>query len=270
MSAAIASLPMYDLPFLRPKVDAWWSALADALRAQGFEDVPATLERTSVREEHWRSPSLLLSQTCGYPLLTAFGADLQLVATPVYNAPGCEGPTYRSFVIVRADNAATSLADLKGATCVINGWDSQSGMNVLRHSLAPLASGDTFFRDVKVSGTHHGSIAMIAAGDADVASVDCVSHALMAAHAPELLAGTRVLCQTDAAPALPYVTTAAASKDTVHRLRAALDLVVRDPALAALRNDLLIDGFDIVALNAYDVMLEMEQGAIAAGYPRLA
>lgn len=269
MSAALASLPMYDPPFLRAATDAWWAGLARALRAEGFADTPAKLDRARAREEHWRAPDLLLSQTCGLPLVTAFRDCLRPIATPRYAAPGCRDATYRSLIMVDCDSPAQSLADLKGAVAAINGWDSQSGMNVLRHAVAPHAGGGRFFREVKVSGAHLASIALIAAGEADVAAVDCVTHALAAAHAPERLSGVRVLAETAAAPGLPYVTHAARPADEIARLRAALARAMADPDLAAARDDLLLTGFTVLAPSDYEAILDMERAATEAGYPEL-
>ncbi|MFP6706356.1 MAG: hypothetical protein VCE75_10070 [Alphaproteobacteria bacterium] len=61
-----------------------------------------------------------MSQTCGYPLLKHFTAHLTLLATPVYQTQGCEGPNYRSLIVVAADNPAETLAELRGGICAIN------------------------------------------------------------------------------------------------------------------------------------------------------
>ncbi len=110
---------------------------------------------------------------------------------------------------------------------------------------------------------------MIARGQADVAAIDCVTHALMARHDPDSVAGTRVLGETQSAPALPYVTGAGVGKDDWKRLRAALDRAIADPDLAPARDDLMIQGFADLSLRDYSIMLEMEAGAAAAGYAQL-
>lgn len=260
---------MYDLAPVRGAVDGWWAGLARACRREGLEGVPAELWRAGGREELWRTPELLLSQTCGYPLLKHFTDDLTLLATPVYGAKGCDGPNYRSLIVVGAQNPAESLEDLRGGVCAINDWDSQSGMNVLRHAIAPLAREGKFFGAVKVAGKHHLSIAMIVRGEADVAAIDCVTHGLMARHEPGSLTGTRVLAMTHPAPALPYVTSAATTPADWARLRAALDRAMVDPDLFSVRQDLLLEGFADLTLADYGVMLDMETGAAAAGYPTL-
>ena len=77
MSAGIASLPMYDLPELRSATDDWWRALARALRRAGIDEAPDDLARGVPRERAWRSPQLILTQTCGYPLRHRFAGVLR-------------------------------------------------------------------------------------------------------------------------------------------------------------------------------------------------
>ena len=75
---------MYDLDPVRAATGAWWAGLARANRKEGLDEVPDELWRSGAREDLWRDPALLLSQTCGYPLLKHFTAHLTLLATPVY------------------------------------------------------------------------------------------------------------------------------------------------------------------------------------------
>ena len=85
------------------------------------------------------SPASILSQTCGYPYATRLRGRVRLVATPVYRAEGCDGARYRSVLLVRADDRAENLADLRGRRVALNADDSQSGHNALRAAVAPLA-----------------------------------------------------------------------------------------------------------------------------------
>lgn len=264
------SLPMYDLPCVTNATDAWAAGLARALGREGVKDAPLSLTRGRSVAELWRSPDLLLSQTCGYPLITAFADDLSLLLTPVYRTQGCDGGGYRSFIVVHENNPAESLEDLRGSRCVINGPTSQSGMNVLRREVAPLARDGRFFSDVIVSGKHPESVAMIAAGEADVAAIDCVTYGLMARHDPQSVAAVRVLTETRNAPSLPYVTRKDALPDLQNRLNAALRNAAENSDLTAVRDDLLLDGFATLSPSDYKVMTEMEAEAAALGYPDLA
>ena len=152
-SERIAALPMYDYPELAPAHDALWSALADRLIAAGVSDPPLKLTRTLSHFETWRHPGLLLGQGCEFPLAKSFAGRVRLVATPRYAVPGCDGPRYRSAIVVRADDPAETLGDLRHRRCVVNERDSNSGMNLLRAAIAPISQRTRFFESVSLSGS---------------------------------------------------------------------------------------------------------------------
>jgi ABC-type phosphate/phosphonate transport system substrate-binding protein len=267
---AIANLAMYDLPEVAAANDAFWAGMARALTREGLEGAPTVLTRGVDLSELWRSPELLFSQTCGYPLVHAFKNALKPVATPVYDAAGCEGPNYVSLIVVRSGDSLRGLADLRGRTAAVNYATSQSGYSALRASVADLARDGRFFGRVVESGGHPNSLALVAAGEADVCATDCVTHALLARHRPEALAGLRVLARSPAVPGLPYVTRATASDELVARLRAALFAAFEDPDLATAREALLLAGAEVLPISAYRPILEMEARAQALGYAEVA
>ena len=267
---ALASLAMYDLPELRAATDAWWQGLARAFRREGVADVPDALDRRTDFQQVLLSPDLLFAQTCGYPLTHALADKVTLLATPCYAIEGCAAGDYCSVVIVARDSPATDITALRGARCAINGTDSQSGYNALRALVAPLAAGGRFFGKVAVSGGHRASIGLVAAGQADIAAIDCVTYTLLNRHRPAVLAGTRVLCRTAAAPNLPYVTRRRADADLLARLRNGLQRAMVDPALTTVRDSLMLADIAVLPLSAYDRITAMEAAAIAAGYPAVA
>ena len=266
---ALASLPMYDLPEVRPALAALWAGIASDLRRQGVADVPPALDHDQSAEVVWWSPELLLSQCCGADLVGAWAGRLVPLATPRYRAPGCSGARYASLVVVRESAAARALGDLRGQVAAINHPDSHSGSNALRALVAPLARRGRFFGGVEVSGSHAASLAMVADGAADVAAIDCVSHALLARHRPAALAGTRVLCRSAAAPAPPFVTRAGAGEALVERLRATLRRACAAPPLAAARDALLLDGVAILPSSAYRRIPAFARLAARHGYAAL-
>jgi ABC-type phosphate/phosphonate transport system substrate-binding protein len=268
-AAAVAALPMYDFPELQPANDALWAAIAERLRAQGVADVPAALSRTPDLDATWRSPGLLLAQTCGYPLTTRLKGRVQLVATPRYRAPGCEGPFRRSAIVVRADAPVARLADLSGTRCALNERSSDSGMNLLRAAVAPLAERRPFFSQVVVTGSHQASAAAVAEGVADVAAIDAVTFAHLHALRPALTRRLRVLEWTERTPGLPLITAAGTDPRTVTALREALDDVARGPRLEAVRETLRLEGFTVLPLNYYRLTRHLGERALALGYPRL-
>ena len=268
----IASLPMYDLEPLREATDAWWRAIAAALRRHGFEGVPDALDRSETvdRYDHWSSPDLLLSQTCGYPLIRDFTDRLRVVAIPFYDAPQCQGADSCSLVIVKEDSPVRSLADLRGRRAAVNGFDSQSGCNTFRAAVAPLARDGRFFDEVIETGRHEFSMRMVAEGAADVCAVDCVTHALLSDTTAEAVAGTRVLAVTAHAPNLPYVTHVGRSDEEVRAMQMALLEAAEDPRTAAPRARLRLAGFTLLPQEVYERIAAMERQAVDMGYPELA
>lgn len=267
--AMTASLPMYDLPGLRDATDAWWAALRDRLRGAGFNNVPQRRTAITDRETHWTDPKLVFSQTCGFPLLYRLGHRVQLVATPVYDVEGCDGPHYSSVVLVRAIDGLRGLEDLRGLTVAFNGEDSQSGYNCLRSMVAPLARAGRFFGGAVLSGAHLNSAGAVAAGDADVCAVDCVTWQL-ARQTGIAPAGLTVLAISPQAPALPYITSAVRPPEEVQVLRDVLSEMCSAPELAGVRESLRISGVAFLDRSAYQPVSTMHDEAIRAGYPVLA
>jgi ABC-type phosphate/phosphonate transport system substrate-binding protein len=265
---AVASLPMYDLPEARPALDALWAGIARELSRVGLE-VPARLTHDEPGSALWSAPDLLFSQCCGADLTGAPGATLQPVATPRYRATGCAGARYASLLVVSDAAAITVVEDLRGRIAAVNHPRSHSGANALRALIAPLSRAGRFFAEVVESGSHAASLALVQERRADVAAIDCVSHALLARHRPAALAGTRVLCRTAGAPAPPFVTRKSAGAELVARLREALRCAFADPALARAREDLLLDGIELLPPAAYARIAAFARFAARHGYPAL-
>ncbi|MEO5764562.1 MAG: PhnD/SsuA/transferrin family substrate-binding protein, partial [Casimicrobiaceae bacterium] len=250
-------------------VDLWWSGLARALRAEGIAEVPERLDRGVSFDALWSAPDLLFAQACGFPLVGEWSDRLQYVATPRYAAPGCTGADYCSWIVVPANSRAATIEDLRGARCSINGRVSHSGYNALRALFAPLARDGRFFGAVSVSGGHAESIEQLGRGEIDAAAIDCVSHALFSRCRPQAIAATRIVGRTSQAPGLPYVTRIDADRERVARLRAGVLRAFADPALAAVREALLLTGVDVLPASRYRLMTRMARDARRRNYVEL-
>ena len=165
--------------------------------------------------------------------------------------------------------AGRALADFRGQRCAINGLDSNSGMNLLRAAVAPLATGGRFFSSVVVSGSHLRSVEMVAAGEADVAAIDCVSFAHFQRLYPSVVGQLRILGWTPSGPSLPFITARSASDATVRTLRCALADVFDDDGLAAVREQLLLNGVDLQPTEGFADVLALERRAVEEGYPAI-
>ena len=149
---------MYDLPETEDATRILWGGLAEHLRSAGIQDVPGTLTRQLDVPEHWLSPDLLFSQTCGYPFTHILKGRVRLIATPCYNAPGCEGPEYCSILVVPASASTRSFGDLRGKRAAFTSFHSHSGFNALRALAAPLAEAGHFFGEAIQTGSHAASL----------------------------------------------------------------------------------------------------------------
>jgi ABC-type phosphate/phosphonate transport system substrate-binding protein len=268
--SAIAHLAMYDLPEIRPAVEDFWKGVARGLREAGVAEVPFGLSRNLERHESWRHPKLLFGQSCGYPALHEFRGLVRIFATPVYDAPGCEGTKHCSFIIVPADSTSRQIAELRGARFALNSWDSNTGMNLPRLAFAPFAKQGCFLGEIVETGSHAESLARVAEKRADAAAIDCVTHAILARHRPEIVGRTRILAATAPSPSLPFVTAWKASDATVTALRQAVAGALTQPALEAARKALFLKDVVPADEESYGVLLDYEEKARELGYPRLA
>ena len=270
MSGPVAGFPMYDFAGLQAANDAVWQVVAAALRAAGHRAVPGALDRGRTIDRLWQDPGLVLAQSCGYPLMTSLLGRVRLVATPRYRAAGCSGASWGSALVVRADDTGPDLAAFRGRRCAANQPHSNTGMNLLRAAVAELADGRPFFRSIAWTGSHRGSLALVAEGAADLAAIDAVTLAHLGRIEPDLVRRTRILGWTEATPGLPFITAGDTDDATIEIMRQALGRIAADPAHAWIRDTLLLDGFERVAEADYDCVLALERRAIALGYPVLA
>ena len=244
-----AILGMYAFGALGAANQALW----DRVRI-GVVDAPATLTDHPHNPDHI-APDMVFAQICGYPLFRSLRGQAAMLGIPRYAFEGCEGVTHRGAFIVRADDPARTLADMRGKVFGYNADCSNTGMNLPRLSLARVARGPRFFSHVQRTGSHHESLRQLARGLVDLCSVDCVTWGLLQRHMPEVTAGLRVLDWTEPSPCLPFVTAVA----TPHAMAAGLsanllglvDVGPPDPA-------------------AYAILADYEREAIERDYPVLA
>lgn len=247
----VASLPMYDRPELRAETDALWAFIRHRLRASGVDDVPEQLSRPADHTLVWRDPQLLFTQTCGYDLRHDFADQHHLLGAPVSTALGCVGATYASFHLVRHDDPARDMADLRGRRAAFNERTSFSGRVTLELAVAPLAVGGAFFSHVVETGAHEASAEAVVEGRADVSCIDCHTFALMQRARPALAGALRIVGRSPQAPAPPYVAGPATSEEIRRALAAALLEAGTAPELADVRRALLLDSVEEVPLHTY-------------------
>ncbi len=263
---AIASLPWYDLPETRPFTDAFWLAVRNELCNVGVDGVPDSLDREHAHTEQWLHPHLMFTQACGYDVATDHSKFLRVMAAPCFLWEGCSAHYYTSWVVVRVDDPAQNLRDLRGYRAAINNVNSHSGTNAFRAMIAPFSRDGRFFAEIRESGAHVDSLGMLARGEADVACVDCVTFGLLERYRPQAVAHVRKIAQTPPAPAPPYVTSMRYGRVFSRKLQHALVRLFNDPATEELRKALGLGSVALLDNSHYQRILDFEQVAIEHGY----
>ena len=243
-------------------------AMVDKLRQRGWTEEMEIDPCVDDLASFWAAPNLLLGQTCGYPLVTSLASKVHVVGTPVFRHAYCDGMRYSSLLLVHQYSGLHSLEDLRGKLALVNGLDSHSGMNALRHSVAPLARDGRFFGSVRATGGHRESLVALQRREADVACVDSAHYGYALRDAPERVTGLRVLHVTAHAPGLPFIASRYLSEPRLQQLRRALlELPAERPDLML---PLAIASIEPTTLAQYEQILDMERQAVALGYPALA
>jgi ABC-type phosphate/phosphonate transport system substrate-binding protein len=245
----VASLPMYDWPEVRWAHDALWSAVATRLETAGIP-APKALDRARPSDEVWRDPGLVLSQTCGYPYATRLSGHLRIVATPIYDVEGCDGPLYSSAIIVRKGEGGRTLADFAGRRFAYNSDDSLSGYVAPRAEMRCARLDADAFTWVEV-GSHRESVRAVANGNADIASIDAVCWALAQEYEAESVAKLQVLAWTPKRPSLPFVSARAADAVRLEKLRAALAEAIAASETAPAWQALRLSGVAVISESDY-------------------
>ena len=252
----IAALQMYDWPEVREATDLWWKCVA------GHLGIDLPLSRPDDFTAPWFRDDLLFGQTCGYPFTHALKGQVRLVGTPHYAADGCDGPNYCSIVFARE---AGPLETFRGRVAAVNTPDSMSGMLAVKLVFAPLAEGGRFFTRAVETGGHLASLAAVQRGQADVCAIDCVCVAMARRYRPAALEGLVEIARSPEVPGLPWITRAG----DVAALRTALRKAFADPALAEVRDALLLGGFSELPVTAYDRITGLEAAIERSGGLRL-
>ncbi len=265
----IAVLPMYDFAWVSAANDRLWAAVSARLTQAGVQ-APARLTRGGDLAAQWRNPELVFGQTCGYPYVTALKDAVALIAAPEYSFPGCEGAAHRSFIIRGASDPRRDLREFRGATAALNAADSNTGMNLFRAAIAPVAGGAPFFGaviDLRLArGEPRGG-----GGGPGRSRVDRLRQLRASPTRPprtDRACGDRRGERALPKPAVHRVRPP--RRRTVEAAREALFAALADPDLAEARATLGLKGARVARASDYNRVAEFERDAAALGYPRLA
>jgi ABC-type phosphate/phosphonate transport system substrate-binding protein len=237
----IASLPMYDRPETAATNDKLWALVRERL---GFG--PETLNRDGDIWDHWQSPDLVLSQTCGMPYRTGLHGKVAIVGTPDHGLQGLAAGYYRSVLVAHKDDRRNEFSAFQGATLAYNGTTSQSGWAApLNHAAdlgIKLAIGPK-------TGAHAHSARAVAERRAEIAALDMVSWEMLRRW-DGFSQDLKIVGVTPETPALPFIT---ALTNDAGQIRRALEgaiaaLSVEDRTLICLQGVTWIAPQDYLAV----------------------
>lgn len=268
----IASARMYSWS---PSLAATWQRLLDwvAARAGVSMSVMDPSSGPLSLDELWQRPDLGCAFMCGYPW-ALYRDKPQLLAAPVPSPARYGGqPAYVTDFIVKADGPHRTLADTFGGRIAYSTEHSHSGYNAPRYHLLRYRTPDRPALYREVIGPFIRQVPCLDAvvdGRADVAAVDGYGLDLLRKHAPDVAGRVRVVETTIPAPSAPLVASPGIDRATCERVTAALVSAHESPEIRPTLDDLLLSRFVTVSPADFQVFLDREQAAEAAGYPKLA
>ena len=269
--AMVASARMYSWS---PSLLAAWRRLLQWVGERSgvrFDVLDPSVEPASL-DDLWARPDMACVFMCGYPWALRESRP-HLLAAPVPSPPRFGGrPDYVSDFIVRADSGFRDLADTFGGTIAYSTEHSHSGYNAPRFHLLPHRTAARPQLYSAVLGPFIRQRPVIDAvldGRADVAAVDGYGLDLLRRHEPALVARLRIIATTVPAPAPPLVASPGIDVATRERVTAALLSVHEAPAMTTTLDELLLARFVRVEPEVFEIFLERERAAQAAGYAKL-
>ena len=267
----VASARMYSWC---PTLTAAWRRLLEWVAAHSGGAVKVLeLADPYPLEDLWARDDLGCVFMCGYPWAMRAHRP-HLLAAPVPSPPRYGGrPIYFTDFVVRADSPYRTLEDTFGGCIAYSIEHSHSGYNAARFHLLAYRRPDrpTFYTEVL--GPLHRQLPVIDAvldGRADVGPVDAYGLDLLRRHGAERARRVRVVATTVEAPSAPLVASPAVDAAARARLTEALLVAHTAPELGPTLDELLVSRFVPADPGAFEVMLERQRQAEAAGYPRLA
>ncbi|MFD2642116.1 phosphate/phosphite/phosphonate ABC transporter substrate-binding protein [Pseudomonas japonica] len=256
---AYAELLMYVAPpRVREASEAWLQSTLEHLGARR-EDA-SHLDLAAL----WLSPHLLFTQTCGYPLMTLLRGKVRVIGRPRYELPHASAGTHRSLLLARADDPRDELHAFFGSHGLVNSPDSNSGMNLLRHRLAPLQRDGRFFSTISYTGGHRDSLRALREGRGDLAAIDCVTHGYLARDHSEEVAGLKLVALSAPSPSLPFIGPAHLDAAGAERIREALN-----HTLPAFAETLAIGEILPASEGDYQILLDYQDEAARRGLAQL-
>jgi len=214
--------------------------------------------------ELWTRPDMGAVFMCGYPFSRLPEDERPVIlAAPVCKAPWSGGrPRYASHIVVIAEAASGSPADMGRA---VWGWtvrDSQSGYHAPRAFLAGRARAKTtVVRTVGPLLNPTGIVEALRAGRIDVGAIDAYAFELLSLHQPDTLAGLKIVATTEPMPCPMLVAARSAPDEQVSALRQALLQAHESAGGRAVLDPLALARFDLPDASDYRILPERADAA---------
>ncbi len=183
-----------------------------------------------------------------------FGAELLV-------APQLNGQTvYYSYLIVPADNPATTLADLRGASFAFTDPISNSGHLAPTYQLSLINETPvSFFSRHIFTYNHDNSVLAVAEKLVDGAAVDSLVYDQMVRDTPEIADKTRIIARWGPFGIPPVIVSPTLDPEIKKRLQDFFLDVHNSEKGRRILDELGIDKFVIVRDSAYDSVREMKK-----------
>lgn len=173
----------------------------DLIQRRTYQEITATILDGSV-DAAW---------ICGYPYLQHLDS-LSLLGVPVWRGR----PYYQSYLIVRRDDDAAGLEDLRGHVHAFSDPDSNSGYLVTASDLARLGeSPERFFSRSIFAYGHRNVVRAVSGGLTRSGSVDGYVWETLASVEPSLTERTRVVTRSEWLGFPPFAARADRASDSV-------------------------------------------------------
>ena len=240
---------MYPRVELRDAWDTLYRAVATKV-GESYPDTPPGLSWDIDPHESWNHPLMALSQSCGWPIVTALKDRVRVVGTFAADLDGVVSPAYRSVIVARE---GAVLGELRHARAAVNSTDSLSGWVSLLEAFEQQSNkwpGATV-----VTGSHAASLESLRDHHADVAAIDAVTWAHHSRLAPQSLVDLGVIGRGPEVPCLPLIVPFGTTDAAVEAWRQSFEAAVLDASLNDARRALLIGGFVRRDLADYEVAL---------------
>lgn len=235
----IAHLGMYPFGHLASAYDELWAFLADRI-----DGAPATLDRSIDLATVWRSPELLLGQTCGWPLVDQLADTVEVIGSFDVHAPFAANGRYRSVIVAAKPLSIEEWQARPDTVVAVNGFDSLSGWVSLQWAWGGVPE------QTLETGAHVLSMRAVAEGRAHVASIDALSFEFLAEVEPATVGHLHIIGHGPVVPSLPLVMSKELTERR-HDVRAALAAAMTAPELRHARERLRISGFVPLELSDF-------------------